>query len=90
MNEDIAAYVGVDWASATHYAYALDAQGAKLGHRSFQHSGDGLAELADWIQRTTGCRARPDRDWHRGPARARRREPDGFGFPGSCAKSKAA
>ncbi|MHC2282883.1 transposase [Bradyrhizobium diazoefficiens] len=55
MNEDIAVYVGVDWASATHYAYALDAQGAKLGHRSFQHSGDGLAELADWIQRTTGA-----------------------------------
>lgn len=52
--EDIAAYVGVDWASATHYAYALDAHGAKLGHRSFKHSGEGLAELAGWIQQTTG------------------------------------
>ncbi|WP_316202879.1 MULTISPECIES: IS110 family transposase [unclassified Bradyrhizobium] len=55
MTEDIAAYVGVDWASATHYVYALDAQGAKLGHRSFQHSGEGLAELADWIRTTTGA-----------------------------------
>ncbi|MCC8936595.1 IS110 family transposase [Bradyrhizobium sp. Arg68] len=55
MTEDIAAYVGVDWASATQYAYALDAKGAKLGHCSFEHSGVGLADLADWIQRTTGA-----------------------------------
>ena len=47
------AYVGVDWASTTHYAYALDASGRKLGHRSFPHSGDGMAELADWIRTTT-------------------------------------
>ncbi|WP_342724630.1 IS110 family transposase [Bradyrhizobium sp. B097] len=55
MMEDIAAYVGIDWASATHYAYALDAHGAKLGHRSFRHSGEGLAELAGWVQQTTGA-----------------------------------
>lgn len=54
MIEDILAYVGVDWASATHYAYALDAAGIKLGHRSFPHSGEGLVELANWIQTTTG------------------------------------
>lgn len=52
MNDDVAAYVGVDWASATHYAYALDAQGAKLGHRSFVHSGDG------WLNWQTGFSAR--------------------------------
>ncbi|MEY9441701.1 IS110 family transposase [Bradyrhizobium elkanii] len=55
MMEDIAAYVGVDWASATHYAYTLDVHGAKLGHRSFKHSGEGLAELAGWVQQTTGA-----------------------------------
>lgn len=54
MIEDISAFVGVDWASATHYAYALGADGRKLGHRSFQHSGEGLAELANWIRTTTG------------------------------------
>jgi hypothetical protein len=32
MENEIAAYVGVDWASAIHYAFALDADGAKLGH----------------------------------------------------------
>ncbi|CAM5777364.1 IS110 family transposase [Labrys miyagiensis] len=54
MMDDILAYIGVDWASATHYAYALDATGKKLGHRSFPHSGDGLVELAGWIRTTTG------------------------------------
>ncbi len=54
MIEDILGYVGVDWASATHYAYALDAAGVKLGHRSFEHSGEGLVELANWIQKMTG------------------------------------
>ncbi|CAN7758957.1 IS110 family transposase [Mesorhizobium sp. LjNodule214] len=59
MIGDISAFVGVDWASATHYAYALDADGRKLGHRSFPHSGEGLAELANWIRTTTGHE--PDR-----------------------------
>lgn len=55
MEDIILAYVGVDWASATHYAYALDADGRKLGHRSFPHSGDGLVELASWIRQTTSA-----------------------------------
>jgi len=53
--DDLLAYVGVDWASTTHYAYALDASGCKLGHRSFPHSGDGMVELANWIRTTTSC-----------------------------------
>jgi hypothetical protein len=54
MMDEVLAYIGVDWASATHYAYALDATGKKLGHRSFPHSGDGLVEMATWIRVTTG------------------------------------
>lgn len=53
MTDGIAAYVGVDWASVTHYAFALDPEGGKLGYKGFAHSGDGLAELVDWIRRTT-------------------------------------
>jgi hypothetical protein len=49
---DIAAYVGIDWASTTHYAFVMDADGRTLGHRAFAHSGDGLADLARWIRRT--------------------------------------
>jgi len=54
MENTIAAYVGVDWASATQYAYALDVDGEKLGHRAFSHGGDELAELASWIRSITG------------------------------------
>lgn len=54
MEHNIVAYVGVDWASASHYAYALDAAGRKLGHRAFAHSGEGLSELVAWIRSVTG------------------------------------
>lgn len=54
MTDIIEAYVGVDWASATHYAYALDADGEKLGHRPFPHSGGGLTELVEWIRAVSG------------------------------------
>lgn len=53
--EVVKAYVGVDWASATHFVYILDADGKKLGDRMFSHTGDGLAEMASWIRRTTGA-----------------------------------
>ena len=52
MTDGIATYVGVDWASVTHYAFALDPEGGKLGYKGFVHSGDGLAELVEWIRRT--------------------------------------
>ena len=54
MADTIMTYVGVDWASATHYAYALDAGGKKLGHRPFPHSGEGLTELVEWIRSVSG------------------------------------
>src|SRR5215210_3359483 len=56
MTDVVLAYVGVDWAAETHYAYALDARGSKIGHRSFAHSGDGLAELSNWIRTATGAK----------------------------------
>jgi transposase len=56
MTDVVLAYVGVDWAAETHYAYALDASGSKLGHSSFAHSGDGLAELSNWIRTATGAK----------------------------------
>ena len=83
MTEDIAAYVGVDWASATHYVYALDAQGAKLGHHSFQHSGEGLAWRLD--PNNDGRRARAHRRWKR----TSRRELDGVWLSRACLESKA-
>lgn len=54
MEDSIMTYVGVDWASATHYAYALGADGKKLGHRPFPHSGEGLTEVVEWIRSVSG------------------------------------
>lgn len=54
MTDTFMTYVGVDWASAAHYAYAVDAEGRKLGHRPFPHSGEGLTELVAWIRSVNG------------------------------------
>ena len=42
-------YAGIDWSTRTHQVVAVDADGELLGERAFAHSGDGLAEMADWI-----------------------------------------
>jgi transposase len=49
MMETITAYVGVDWASATHQVCVLDAEGRLLGEHAFAHNGPGLAAMATWI-----------------------------------------
>lgn len=41
-------FLGVDWGSAEHWARLADAGGRELGKRRFAHSGEGLAQLADW------------------------------------------
>ena len=51
-------FVGVDWASATHHVFVIDAKGRKMGERGFAHGGEGLAEMAAWIGKQTG--AAPD------------------------------
>ena len=42
-------YAGIDWSTQTHQVAVVDADGELLGERAFAHSGDGLAEMADWI-----------------------------------------
>jgi len=54
MNTERRWYAGVDWASASHHVYLTDDAGTKLGERIFQHSGEGLAEMAAWIIGTAG------------------------------------
>ena len=51
-------FVGVDWASETHHVRLSDAKGRKVGERAFAHGGQGLAEVAAWILKSTG--ATPD------------------------------
>lgn len=47
-------FTGIDWGSEVHQVCLLDAAGEVLGERGFQHSGSGLAEMADWLLATTG------------------------------------
>jgi len=48
-------FVGIDWGSQTHQVHISDERGHSLGDRGFAHSGEGLAELAAWILKTTGA-----------------------------------
>ena len=50
-------YVGIDWASESHQVCVLDAAGARVGERSFEHTGPGLAALADWLLERPGAMA---------------------------------
>ena len=47
--ETISWFAGVDWGSERHQVCFLDAQRHTVGEREFPHSGEGLAELGDWL-----------------------------------------
>src|SRR5204863_5909884 len=47
--ETISWFAGVDWGSERHQVCLLDARGTTVGEREFPHSGEGLAELGDWL-----------------------------------------
>jgi transposase len=48
-------YAGVDWGSQSHCVFLTDDQGRKLGQKFFKHSGEGLAEMADWLSKTSAA-----------------------------------
>lgn len=48
-------FAGVDWARSKHDVTLADADGKVRGRRTFEHSGTGLAEMADWLVRTSGA-----------------------------------
>jgi transposase len=48
-------YGAVDWASESHHVWLADDSGRKLGEKAFQHSGEGLAEMAAWLMTTSGA-----------------------------------
>jgi transposase len=47
---DLQLFVGVDWAKDANQVCALGASGNRIGERSFDHSGNGLSELVDWLR----------------------------------------
>ena len=46
---ELAWFVGVDWGSQTHQTCVSDVAGKLLGERAFEHGGQGLSEMADWL-----------------------------------------
>ncbi len=48
-------YAGVDWGSQIHCVFLTDGEGRKLGQREFEHSGEGLAEMAAWLMKASGA-----------------------------------
>jgi len=48
-------FAGVDWASKSHLVRLIDGQGDDVGERSFEHSGQGLAAMADWLLAASGA-----------------------------------
>ncbi len=42
-------FVGVDWATEKHDVCAVSPQGREFAHRTFDHSGAGLAKMVEWI-----------------------------------------
>jgi transposase len=57
MTDDAQWFVGIDWASQTHQACLIDADGEIIGERAFAHGGTGLAELCAWLPSMTTASA---------------------------------
>jgi transposase len=49
VDNPIRLFVGIDWATQEHAACSLRPDGSKVEERSFKHSGNGLAELVQWL-----------------------------------------
>ena len=84
---------GIDWGSQAHQVGILDGNGDVLGERSFEHSGEGLARMVDWILKATGAGPQAigiDRDRHRGAERPRGRNHDGAGLRAPLPETEAA
>ena len=61
----------------SHCVFLTDGEGRKIGERIFKHSGEGLAEMAAWLMKTSGA-AEPSQIYgrHRGSARPGGRDAD--------------
>jgi transposase len=56
MDQDEAYWIlGVDWGSEEHWGQLSDHRGQALGRRRVEHSGEGLAQMADWALKLSGA-----------------------------------
>jgi transposase len=47
-------HAGIDWASDSYEVCVVDDQGAVLGEKQIEHSGDGIRECIDWLLQMAG------------------------------------
>jgi transposase len=55
--DEIGFWAGLDWGSVVHRVCLLDATRKVMGERDVSHSGEGLAELCDWLVAKAGTQA---------------------------------
>jgi transposase len=55
MQEKIAWFAGIDWATEHHRVGLTDADGNNYLERDFEHDGTGLRKLCDWLIEKTGA-----------------------------------
>ncbi|MDJ0390237.1 IS110 family transposase [Roseomonas sp. E05] len=54
MDDTCQWFAGIDWASTAHQVGLLDARGKPMAERAFEHGGEGLAALCDWLVERSG------------------------------------
>jgi transposase len=57
MAEEIACFVGFDWASKKHVTCVLDITGEMIGERGVDHDGASLGQFCDWLLAVTSLPA---------------------------------
>lgn len=50
MVEGFEVWVGIDWARGHHDVCVVEAQGKVVGERRFEHGGEGLQKLCEWLR----------------------------------------
>lgn len=54
MTQPFQYFVGIDWASDSYQVCVVDDDGAVLGEKQFEHSGDGIRQCIDWLLKLAG------------------------------------
>lgn len=57
MNDKRQWFAGLDWARESHLVRLVDQVGEARAEKSFEHSGEGLHTMAEWLLRKTGAAA---------------------------------
>ena len=57
-NDKTLFFTGIDWGRGFHQVCVIDQGGSVVGEKSFRHTGAGLFEMAQWVMKVSGSKAR--------------------------------